>query len=260
LRLEPDHVALAGRIHRQGLPLFLFGPPGGIFEKIYFRAARKARGRFADLWRMRMLRIGWITLALLGQEPPQTKVGALMEPSLERQRAAVRKQTSSPAGADAFFVSPVFFLPPPQSLGAPTVAAAGAECGALADTELRPLATEAAQSAGVKPEWLLALVAEKSQGRPCALSPAGAAGRMQLAPATMDQLHLADPFDPRQNLAAGARLLAPLIARYQGDFVHARAAYDGVGGPQAPKSVSEPIAPTAVGPTQNLASTADKNE
>jgi soluble lytic murein transglycosylase-like protein len=209
-----------------------------------------------------MLGIGWITLALLGQEPPQTKVGALMEPSLERQRAAVRKQTPSPPGADAFFVSPAFFLPPPRSLGAPNVAAAGAECGVLADTELRPLATEAAQAVAVKPEWLLALVAEKSQGRPCALSPAGAAGLMQLAPATVDELRVADPFDPRQNLAAGARLLAQLIARYHGDFARSRAAYDGsaAGGPQAPGSVSEPIAPTAVGPTQNLASTADKNE
>ena len=178
-----------------------------------------------------MLRIGWIGLTLLGQEPPQAKVGSLMEPSLERQRAAVHEQTSSPAGADAFFVFPAFFLPPPQSLGAPTLAAAGAECSALADAELRPLAAEAAQAAGVKPEWLLALVAEKSQGRPCALSPAGAAGLMQLGPATVDQWHVADPFDPRQNLAAGARLLAQLVARYQGDFVRARAAYDGGGWP-----------------------------
>ena len=233
-------------------------PAGGIFEGICICAARKSPGPFADLWRMRLLGMGWIGLALLAQEPPQAKVGALMEPSLERQRAAVRKQTSSPAGVDAFFVLPAFFLPPPQSLGAPIPAAAAA-CGALADTELGPLAAEAAQAAGVKPEWLLALVAEKSQGRPCALSPAGAAGLMQLAPATVDELHVADPFDPRQSLAAGARLLAQLVTRYQGDFARARAAYDGAAGPQAPGSASAPVPPAAVGPIQNPPSTADKN-
>ena len=207
---------------------------------------------------MRLLGIGWIGLTLLAQDPPQAKIGALMEPSLERQRAAVRKQTSSPAGADAFFVLPAFFLPPPQSLGAP-ILAASADCGALADAELRPLAAEAAQVAGVKPEWLLSLVVEKSQGRPCALSPAGAAGLMQLAPATVDEWHVADPFDPRQNLAAGARLLAQLVARYQGDFARARAAYDGVGGPQASGPAPETPVPSAAGPIQNLPSRADKN-
>ena len=117
---------------------------------------------------MRLLCVGWITLALLGQEPPQARVAALMETSVEQQLAAVRKQTPSPAGA--FFVLPAFLLPPPDSLGAPLVAAADAGCAVLSEAELMPLAAEAAQVAGIKPEWLLAVVRDKSQGRPCALS------------------------------------------------------------------------------------------
>ena len=209
---------------------------------------------------MRLLPIGWIAFAVLGQELPQAKIGALMEPSLERQRAAVRTQTASPP--DGFFARPAFFLPPPQPLGAANLTVGDTGCTALGDAELRPLAAEAAQAAGLKPEWLLAVVAEKSQARSCALSPAGAMGLMQLAPATVDQLHLADPFDPRQNLAAGARLLAQLISRYHGDFEHARAAYDGTAGPspQTAGPVPVPTAPAAFGPSENQPSLADKNQ
>lgn len=208
---------------------------------------------------MRPLPAAWIALALLGQDLPQAKIAALMEPSLERQRAAVRTQTASPP--EAFFVLPAFFLPPPQSLGATNLAVADAGCAALADAELNRLAAEAAQSAGLKPEWLLALVAEKSQARPCALSPAGAVGLLQLAPATVDQLHLPDPFDPRQNLAAGARLLAQLVAHYHGDFARARAAYDGTAGANPPASGPVPAAaPVALEPSEKQFPKADKNQ
>lgn len=207
---------------------------------------------------MRLLPIGWIAFAALGQELPQAKIGALMEPSLERQRASVRTQAASPAGN--FFVLPAFFLSPPQSLGSATLVA-DAGCAALTEAELQPLAAEATQAEGLKPEWLLALVAEKSQGRPCALSPAGGVGLMQLAPSTVDRLHLADPFDPRQNLGGGARLLTQWMALYHGDFERARAAYDGTAGPnpQASGAVPLPAAPPALGATQKQPSRADKN-
>ena len=183
-----------------------------------------------------MLAMGWIAVTLLGQEPPQAKVEALMATSVEQQRAAVRRQTARPEGADGFFALPVFLLSPPQSLGARILAATDAGCEALADAELRPLAAEAAEVAGVKADWLLTLVAEKSQGRPCALSPAGAAGLMQLGPAAIDLLHVANPFDPRENLTAGARWIARLVADHHGDFAAARAAYDGTPDGKEPAS------------------------
>lgn len=208
---------------------------------------------------MRLLPAGWIAFALLGQDLPQAKIGALMAPSLERQRAAVRTQTAAPP--EAFFVLPAFFLPPSQSLGATNLVVAGTGCTALADSELKPLATEAARAAGLKPDWLLALVADKSQARPCAVSSGGAVGLTQLSPAAAGHLHLPDPFDPRQNLAAGARLLAQLVAHYHGDFERALAAYDGTAGANPPASGPLPAAaPAAVRPSENLSLKADKNQ
>ncbi len=193
---------------------------------------------------MRLLALGCLSTALLGQEPPQTTAWAQMQSSIEEQRSAVRKQ--APALAGEFFILPAFVLPPPQPLGAPVVAAADSGCTPLSDAQLKSLTSEAAQAAGIKPEWLLAVVAEKSQGRPCALSPAGTAGLMQLSPAAIDALQVHDPFDPRENLAAGARLIAQLVAAHQGDFARARAAYDGnpPGGPPVPAAgVSRPSHP-----------------
>ena len=49
---------------------------------------------------------------------------------------------------------------------------------------------------------------------------------MQLMPATSEQLGVADPFDPKQNIQAGARLLKQLLTRYEGDVSKALAAYN----------------------------------
>jgi soluble lytic murein transglycosylase-like protein len=70
------------------------------------------------------------------------------------------------------------------------------------------------------------LVAQKSQGRPCVVSPSGAVGLMQLMPAVIDELRAADALDPAQNLAAEARRIAQLIALHSRDFTRALAAYD----------------------------------
>src|SRR5215471_7104611 len=50
--------------------------------------------------------------------------------------------------------------------------------------------------------------------RPCAVSNKGALGLMQLLPATVDELQVADPFDPRQNVEGGAKYLKQLLDRY----------------------------------------------
>jgi soluble lytic murein transglycosylase-like protein len=171
-----------------------------------------------------------------GEQPPEAKVRVAMQPAVEQQRQAARKQSSAAPSPDAFFLLPPFLLAPPGTLGAPLPAAPG--CDALGEGELKSLAEEAAQAAGIKPEWLLAVVSRKSEGRPCAVSPAGAAGLMQLMPATIEELKLADALDPRQNLAAGARLLKQLLDRNGGDFERALAAYNGL--PASPPGTIPP--------------------
>jgi soluble lytic murein transglycosylase-like protein len=58
------------------------------------------------------------------------------------------------------------------------------------------------------------------------VSSAGAMGLMQLMPETARQLGVRDPFDPEQNVNAGAKYLRGLIDRYHGRLDFALAAYN----------------------------------
>lgn len=59
-----------------------------------------------------------------------------------------------------------------------------------------------------------ALIYVESGGDPRAVSRNGAAGLMQLMPATASSLGVADRFDPEQNIASGTRYLRSLLDRY----------------------------------------------
>ena len=52
------------------------------------------------------------------------------------------------------------------------------------------------------------------------------AGRSQLMPATQADFGGTDPFDPKQNIDAGARLIRQLLNRYGGDLALALGAYN----------------------------------
>lgn len=59
-----------------------------------------------------------------------------------------------------------------------------------------------------------AMIYAESGGDPRAVSRAGAAGLMQLMPATASDLGVADRFDPEQNIASGTRYLRSLLDRF----------------------------------------------
>lgn len=59
-----------------------------------------------------------------------------------------------------------------------------------------------------------------------AVSSCGAAGIMQLMPATAEGLGVEDVFDARQNITGGAKMLAYLLVDYDGDTTLALAAYN----------------------------------
>jgi soluble lytic murein transglycosylase-like protein len=59
-----------------------------------------------------------------------------------------------------------------------------------------------------------------------ALSKAGAVGLMQLMPATALRFGVSDPYDPLQNVRAGAQYLRFLIDRFGNDLSLALAAYN----------------------------------
>ncbi|MCD6156550.1 MAG: lytic transglycosylase domain-containing protein [Candidatus Atribacteria bacterium] len=69
------------------------------------------------------------------------------------------------------------------------------------------------------------LIQVESGGNARAVSPKGAMGLMQLMPQTCRMLGVKDPFDVRENIAAGTRYLRSLIDRF-GSLELALAAYN----------------------------------
>ncbi|MCG2839505.1 lytic transglycosylase domain-containing protein [Sandaracinobacter sp. RS1-74] len=79
--------------------------------------------------------------------------------------------------------------------------------------------TEAAQRFGVPEQWIRAVMRVESAGDVRAISSAGAMGLMQIMPATWADLRArhglgANPYDPRDNILAGAAYLRNMHDRY----------------------------------------------
>jgi soluble lytic murein transglycosylase-like protein len=144
-----------------------------------------------------------------------------MTDSLAKQRLAVLQQVAAvmgktPRPAASFFTVPWVETPVPFNVP---------PCDALPAAELDKLVDQGSQQ-GVKAELIRAVIAEESGGRPCAVSWKGAQGLMQLMPATSEQLGVKDPFDPRQSVEAGAKLLKQLLSKYNNNVSLALAAYN----------------------------------
>jgi hypothetical protein len=85
---------------------------------------------------------------------------------------------------------------------------------------------EAAKANKVDEAFVRAIAHAESGYDPKAISPKGAQGVMQLMPDVQKQYGVADPFQSRQSIVAGAKLLRELLRRYKGDFTLAAAAYN----------------------------------
>jgi soluble lytic murein transglycosylase-like protein len=151
--------------------------------------------------------------------PARTPSAAeLMRASIEKQRAAVRKQAQS-AGAKL-----IPWTPSPNFNEEPA-------CDPVAAEVVTPL-IESSAKANELPEALVrAVIEQESAYRPCAVSRKGAQGLMQLMPDTADALKVKDVLDPKENIAAGAKYLKQLLDKYKGDNKLALAAYNA--GPSA---------------------------
>lgn len=89
-----------------------------------------------------------------------------------------------------------------------------------------PYFAAAAQRNNIDDAWLRAVAHAKSAFRANAVSRKGAQGVTQLMPATSTAYEVKNPFSPRESIGAGAKLLANLLERYDGDRRLATAAYD----------------------------------
>jgi len=176
-----------------------------------------------------------------------------MEESLRKQRASLATQwqavhrelaerSSVAAITPAHFIDPLPAWTPP--LNRVSVLARGtiwnpADCPALEADQVSELVATAAEKESLNPALLRAVMKQESAFKPCAISPKGAQGLMQLMPSTAQDLHVADAFDPRQNVQAGAAYLRQLLGRYKGDLRLALVGYN-AGPRRADQTVGTP--------------------
>jgi soluble lytic murein transglycosylase-like protein len=101
-----------------------------------------------------------------------------------------------------------------------------AGCEKVAPSQIAAIADSAGNRHGVPTGLIRAVIQRESGGDPCAVSPKGALGLMQLMPEAARDLRLVQPFDPVGNVDAGTQLLKELLNRYSGNLSLALAAYN----------------------------------
>ncbi len=166
----------------------------------------------------KLLALALGTATLIWSAPPVKQLSALdlQRESIRQQRQALRQQLGIKADAT---ISDFEFLTPLPPL-------AVSDCPSLDADEVESLIAAAAKKQELAPQLVRAVMRQESGFKPCAVSVKGAQGLMQLMPATAAQLHVVDPFDPEQNVQAGAAFLKRLLKKYNGDLRLALVAYN----------------------------------
>lgn len=117
-------------------------------------------------------------------------------------------------------------LPWPLILGVTFVQSTCIEAAATAQSTIQPTShryanhvAQAARQFAIPERWIWAVMAQESGGNSGAVSRAGAMGLMQIMPATWTDLRARhglgrDPYEPRDNILAGAAYLRAMYERY----------------------------------------------
>jgi soluble lytic murein transglycosylase-like protein len=103
------------------------------------------------------------------------------------------------------------------------------------------LILEHARLNDVRTDLVRAVMQVESAFNPFARSPKGAAGLMQLMPATAQRFGVRNPFNPMENIRAGVSYLRELLDRYQNNEQLALAAYNA--GPGAVDKYGQTVPP-----------------
>jgi soluble lytic murein transglycosylase len=88
------------------------------------------------------------------------------------------------------------------------------------------LISDASERYGVSFPLLKAIIKAESDFDPHAVSKKGATGLMQIMPQNFKPLGIQDPFDPSQNINAGARYFKQMYDRFKGKLALSLAAYN----------------------------------
>jgi soluble lytic murein transglycosylase-like protein len=114
-----------------------------------------------------------------------------------------------------------------QPAGKPNLHVAIDEVRALRPEEAyEDLIQEAAAKHELDPNLIRAVMRTESAFNPYAVSRVGAQGLMQLMPRLATDMGVTDPFDPRQNIMAGARYLRQLLDAHRGNIRLTLASYN----------------------------------
>jgi soluble lytic murein transglycosylase-like protein len=100
---------------------------------------------------------------------------------------------------------------------------------------------EAAAKYDLEPALIRSVIRMESGFDPFAVSRVGAMGLMQLMPAVAEEMGVKDPFDARQNIMGGARILRSLLERHKGNLALTLASYNA--GPGAVASYGNRVPP-----------------
>lgn len=147
----------------------------------------------------------------------QTLINQVNAAALERQKAREAKYAST-AEASADFSS---VLNNASGISG-TQTAAYSEC----PSDLYNIFAEAAATFQVPVNLLTSIARAESGFDTTAVSSAGAVGIMQLMPATAASLGVTNSYDARENIMGGAKLIAQLLNKYNGNTALALAAYN----------------------------------
>jgi soluble lytic murein transglycosylase-like protein len=150
-------------------------------------------------------------------EPPPVAAGPstqLTGPTMAAKPLVSKPMASKPLANSVPAVQPVA-----MKVTAPASPAATA-------IDIDEVVREASNKNRLDPDFVRSVIMAESNFKTHAVSKKGALGLMQLMPSTAAQLGVADPFDPKANVEAGAAHLSALLDLYHDDPVKALAAYN----------------------------------
>jgi soluble lytic murein transglycosylase-like protein len=151
--------------------------------------------------------------------PEPAPVAAGPSTQLTGPTMAAKPLVSKPRGSKPL-ANPV---PAVQPVGMKVTAPAST---AATTIDIDEVVREASNKNRLDPDFVRSVIMAESNFKTHAVSKKGALGLMQLMPSTAAQLGVADPFDPKANVEAGAAHLSALLDLYHDDPVKALAAYN----------------------------------
>jgi soluble lytic murein transglycosylase-like protein len=151
--------------------------------------------------------------------PEPAPVAAGPSTQLTGPTMAAKPLVSKPMGSKPL-ANPV---PAVQPVGMKVTAPAST---AATTIDIDEVVREASNKNRLDPDFVRSVIMAESNFKTRAVSKKGALGLMQLMPSTAAQLGVADPFDPKANVEAGAAHLSALLDLYHDDPVKALAAYN----------------------------------